>query len=1080
MRVKPTTTRHSLTRGLVTAVILALTVSGLSAPAAMASTAQPDQLAVSVIGDGTTTLSSNAAAGSIALISSDGATSATIALPTSSTTSGGVTSNAITFSGSEAQSGTLHQSSDHSVVALTGFSSAPGTANPNKTTTARVVATLAANQSVDTSTSLGSAFSKSYSRGVASVDGTAFWVGGKGDDATASPAAGVVYATKGATTSTAISSADANAKNARVPVINGTSLYVSSDRATYNGINLVASSLPTSSTGTTPTVVAATPTTAATPQDYAFVGDYLYVTYTEGTTPGIAKYASVNGAWAQVGFLAGAYWGITGRVAGSGILLYTVKGGGSGNTLTQIFDSGDDSALTGTESVISTAASNTTYRGVAFAPGYTPGTGAAYGVSATTPTVTAATDGVTTQVGAGSSTTTITVAQTDLTDVSDITTDVTSSDESVATATITGTGGERTLTVTPHAIGTATLTVTAENIDDGKATTTVTVGVSGTDSALTNVRYLTGASNASTVIDVGDGYGIVGDDESNTLRLYNINGGGAPVTSWDFSTAMGQSSEIDIEAAARVGNTIYWTGSHGNNKSGVYKAERDTIFATTVTGTGAATTLTYAGVYTGLREAIVSWSGAHAVGLDTACALTSTALPDTTTGCNVEGLEFSPDDSSAYIAFRSPVSGGDAVIVPVTNLPALVTDTATTPTFGTAITLDLDNRSIREIRKNSDDEYLITAGVPDDTASADATLGWQLYAWDGDAASAPALLTDLPASTGTDNEETGSWESIYTVPSAYAGTVTLLTDNGTTAFYGDGVDAKSKPASLQKSRAQDITITTPLKAQPSDATVTISGDAVVGQTLTATPSGWADGTAFTYQWNVDGTPISGATTSTLTLAPVQAGAHVTVTITATLDGYTAATSTSAPTDAIATATFSSLASVTIIGSAKFGARLTATTSGWPSGTTLRYVWKADGKSLSGATSATLVVPASAVGKRITVTVTATLAGYTSTTLTSTATAKIATITLPGTHRVSIAGAAKVGKKVTAKVVGYPSGTTLRYVWKANGKVVSSGTRATVTIAKKWKGTRLTVTVTATKAGYTASVLTSSRTAKIAK
>ena len=33
-------------------------------------------------------------------------------------------------------------------------------------------------------------------------------------------------------------------------------------------------------------------------------------------------------------------------------------------------------------------------------------------------------------------------------------------------------------------------------------------------------RYYAGAGNASTAIDVGGGYTILGDDESNVLRLY--------------------------------------------------------------------------------------------------------------------------------------------------------------------------------------------------------------------------------------------------------------------------------------------------------------------------------------------------------------------------------------------------------------------------------------------------------------------------------------------------------------------------------------------------------------------------------
>ncbi len=66
---------------------------------------------------------------------------------------------------------------------------------------------------------------------------------------------------------------------------------------------------------------------------------------------------------------------------------------------------------------------------------------------------------------------------------------------------------------------------------------------------------------------------------------------------------------------------------------------------------------------------------------------------------------------------------------------------------------------------------------------------------------------------------------------------------------------------------------------------TISGQARVGKTLTATGGTWSvDGVTLAYQWNRDGAPISGATATTYKVAAADAGADLTVTVTASKAG----------------------------------------------------------------------------------------------------------------------------------------------------------------------------------------------------
>jgi hypothetical protein len=72
---------------------------------------------------------------------------------------------------------------------------------------------------------------------------------------------------------------------------------------------------------------------------------------------------------------------------------------------------------------------------------------------------------------------------------------------------------------------------------------------------------------------------------------------------------------------------------------------------------------------------------------------------------------------------------------------------------------------------------------------------------------------------------------------------------------------------------------------------TITGTAAVGNTLTGTLGGWTGATSYATQWMLDGAAISGATSSTYTVASSDAGHTLTYRVTATnTSGSTVATS----------------------------------------------------------------------------------------------------------------------------------------------------------------------------------------------
>ncbi|MFT4265124.1 MAG: hypothetical protein QM572_17205 [Nocardioides sp.] len=77
-------------------------------------------------------------------------------------------------------------------------------------------------------------------------------------------------------------------------------------------------------------------------------------------------------------------------------------------------------------------------------------------------------------------------------------------------------------------------------------------------------------------------------------------------------------------------------------------------------------------------------------------------------------------------------------------------------------------------------------------------------------------------------------------------------------------------------------------------TPTIGGTAKVGQTLTADPGTWSEGTAFAYQWQRDGVDIAGATSPTYTAVADDATKSLQVAVTGTLENHGTETVVSAP------------------------------------------------------------------------------------------------------------------------------------------------------------------------------------------
>jgi predicted extracellular nuclease len=415
---------------------------------------------------------------------------------------------------------------------------------------------------------------------------------------------------------------------------------------------------------------------------------------------------------------------------------------------------------------------------------------------------------------------------------------VTSDNPAVATGSVTGTGTARTFVPVAVAKGRATLTLT---VSDGDLTASSTTLVSVGAAVPGGFHSHYGASDASTAVDLGGGAMVVADDENNTLRVYDRDHSRYPTQTIDLRAAGlalpdgDPTREIDIEASARVGNTIYWVGSQGQNKDNKTRLNRQVLFTTTVSGTGPTATLTVGGSYQKLRTDLVAWDVANGNALGLAAAANRAPEGDggSGPGFNIEGAEFSADGSTLYVAFRGPLtSDGKAIIVPVTNPAALVAGnptTGVTATFGTPITWDLGGRGIRELRRNATGQYLVIAGPPG--AGTGAAGEFRLYSWNGSATSAPVLR---PASLDQ-LAAFGKPEAIVSVPSPLtdSSTIQLLGDSGDTDFYGDGSAAKDLPLDQRKA----LSATLAVGALPACSTDAVSIGSVQGVTDTSPVTG---------------------------------------------------------------------------------------------------------------------------------------------------------------------------------------------------------------------------------------------------
>lgn len=204
----------------------------------------------------------------------------------------------------------------------------------------------------------------------------------------------------------------------------------------------------------------------------------------------------------------------------------------------------------------------------------------------------------------------------------------------------------------------------------------------------------TGLCDASAATAIDQHHFLVASDEDSRIRIYRNDAPGPPVQMFDlrgFLELDTQHPETDIEAAARVDDTVYWITSHGRNAEGKPRVSRERFFATRIVRNGEKLDLVPEGrPCKSLLAAMKTHPHLRKFDLSEA----ATKAPKDAGGLNIEGLASMPD-GRLLIGFRNPVPDSLALIVPLLNPREVIAGAE--PRLGDPIQVDLGGLGIRDM-----------------------------------------------------------------------------------------------------------------------------------------------------------------------------------------------------------------------------------------------------------------------------------------------------------------------------------------------------------------------------------------------
>jgi Protein of unknown function (DUF3616) len=277
---------------------------------------------------------------------------------------------------------------------------------------------------------------------------------------------------------------------------------------------------------------------------------------------------------------------------------------------------------------------------------------------------------------------------------------------------------------------------------------------------------------------------VVADDDSNVLQIYRTGQPGAafelnldqfleaPTKKKPGPDGKPAFKEADLEGAARIGDRIYWIGSHGRDSDGEAEPGRSRFFATRIVAHPDGLRLEPIGprAYKALREDMFDDPKLTPLELSKAFdpGKKDGPAPESEVGFNIEGLAATPD-GRLLIAFRNPRPGKEAIVIPLDN-PADVVDAGKKPVFGKPRRLILEGRGIRSIEWINN-TYVIVAGPHGKAKDSVVKPPFALFTWSGNEDDTkPRMMKDVAI------PDDFSPEAVFAVPGS--SNMMLLSDDG--------------------------------------------------------------------------------------------------------------------------------------------------------------------------------------------------------------------------------------------------------------------------------------------------------------
>jgi hypothetical protein len=221
-----------------------------------------------------------------------------------------------------------------------------------------------------------------------------------------------------------------------------------------------------------------------------------------------------------------------------------------------------------------------------------------------------------------------------------------------------------------------------------------------------------------------------------------------------------------------------------SNSETSFKQEpnRNRLFATEMSGVGKDFSIRTLDYTDGLRKAIINYGDAKGFKLSKCGSFGHSSKVDD--GFNIEGMCFAPDSCTLYICFRAPIlpdsNKSKSLIIPVLNFEKWFDEghKISKIPFDEPILVDLGERGIRDIIAVSDGTYAIIAGKADDKSN------FSIYSWSGKREDAPQ---ETKMFIPKDSKPEALLEFIDGSGNHF---LQVLSDNGSTPFFNDGVKGK--------------------------------------------------------------------------------------------------------------------------------------------------------------------------------------------------------------------------------------------------------------------------------------------------